>query len=308
MKNYKTIFCLVLLCVCLLTQSCYAYWVWSPQTNKWVNPIYKVFDTPKEQYDWAMAYFEEADYSKAIFEFKKILKHFPKDELAPEAKFYIAQSLANMNKWDRALEAFQKVIEIYPLNKRLGEIVEQQYLIGEKFFNKKKYYRAKEIFQKVLSNAPYSSISDVAKYKSGLCEVKVNDYLKARDEFEEFIDNYASSPYVDDATYNIGFCSYKLSALVKDYDEELIDQGITDLEHFTRKYPTSEFVPEAEKLINDLYDKKAGKLYAIAHFYEKQKKTFAAKQYYEDLVFTYAKSDWAKKANKRLKVLSEKKL
>jgi len=51
MKNYKTIFCLVLLSALLLVQSCFAFWVWSPQTNKWANPAYQTFDTPKEQYN-----------------------------------------------------------------------------------------------------------------------------------------------------------------------------------------------------------------------------------------------------------------
>jgi len=255
-----------------------------------------------------MAYFEEEDYGKAIFEFKKILKNFPKSELAPDAKFYIAMSLAKLNKWYPAFAAFQKVIEIYPLNNRLEQIVEQQYLIGEKFFNKKKYYKAKEIFQKVLANAPYSSISDVAKYKSGLCELKVKDYLKARDEFEEFVENYGSSPFADEATYNIGFCSFKLSSLVKDYDTELIDQGLKDLEYFSLKYPTSESIDNAESLINKLNSKKAEKLYVIASFYQKQKKYSAAKKYYEDLVFTYPKTAWAKKANLKLKLLNEKKI
>ncbi|MFH1061578.1 MAG: outer membrane protein assembly factor BamD [Candidatus Omnitrophota bacterium] len=306
MKNYKTIIGLVLLSLALLAQSCYAYWIWSPETKKWVNPNYQVFDTPQEQLDWAMSYFDDADYSKALSEFKKIVKKFPKSELAPEAKFYLAMCLEKLNSWYPAFEAYQKVIEIYPLNKRLEQIVEQQYLIGEKFFNKKNYNRAKEIFQKVLANAPYSSVSDVAKYKSGLCDLKARNYLKARDEFEELVENYGTSPYVDDATYNIGLCSFKLSSLVKDYDEDMLDRAIKDIEYFTRKYQTSEYVPQAESLLNKLTNKKAEKLYAIAHFYEKQKKFSAAKKYYEDVVFTYGQSDWAKKANQRLQVLEKK--
>ncbi len=306
MKNFKTIFFLIFLCAMLLVQSCYAYWIWSPETKKWVNPIHKVFDTPKEQFDWAMDYYEEEDYNKAIFELKKILKNFPKDELAPEAKFYIAMSLAKMNKWYPAFEAFQKVIDIYPLNTRLEEIVEQQYLIGEKYFNNRNYYKAKELFEKVLTNAPYSSISDVAKYKIGLCDLRVKDYFKARDEFEELVENYATSPYVDDATYNVGFCSFKLSSAVKDYDEGLIDRAIKDIEYFTRKYPTSDFVSQADSLLNKLKNKKAEKLYNIALFYKKQKKTFAAKKYFKELVFTYPQTDWAKKADKRLKFLEGK--
>jgi outer membrane assembly lipoprotein YfiO len=306
MKNYKTAICLVLLSSLVLAQSCYAFWVWSPKTKKWVNPSYQEFDTPQQQFDWAMGYFNGKDYSKALSEFKQIIKRFPKSELAPEAKFNQAMCLEKLGSWEKAVAAYQSIIEIYPLNKRLEQIVEQQYLIGEKFFNKKNYYKAKTIFEKALANAPYSSVADVAKYKIGLCDLKVRDYLKARDEFEELVDNYGSSPYVDDASYNVGFCSFKLSSAVKDYDEDMVDRAVKDLEYFTRKYETSEFVPQAESLLSKLTNKKAEKLYRIANFYEKQKKIFAARKYYEQLVDTYPKSDWAKLANKRLQILAKK--
>ena len=41
----------------------YCYWVWTPETKKWINPKYAPKDTPKEQLLYAMDFFEAKDYS-----------------------------------------------------------------------------------------------------------------------------------------------------------------------------------------------------------------------------------------------------
>jgi outer membrane assembly lipoprotein YfiO len=302
----KKIICFLILIILLNSGTSYGFWIWSKETKKWINPVYQIFETPQEQFDWAKGYFDEQDYRKAIFEFRKILKKFPTSELAPEAKFYIATSLDKLNKWYKAYEEYQSILDNYPLNQRLEEIVEKQYLIGEKYFKRKKYYHAKDIFQKVLANAPYSKVSDVAKFKVGLCDLRMKEYADARDQFEELVDNYGFSPYVDDASYHIALCSFKLSSLVKDYDDELIDQAVEDIEYFLRRYPTSEFVPDAQSLLSKLQYKKAEKLFLIGQFYEKQKKYYAAKKYYEDVVYTYSDTVWGKKANNRLKGIEKR--
>jgi len=302
----KKIACFIVVCLFFLCRHGYAYWVWSPQTNKWVNPVYRTFDTPEEQFNWAKKYFDDGDYRKAISEFKKVLKKFKESAFAPEAKYYLGLCYEKLGKLYPAFETYQSVIDIYPLNDRLEEIVERQYIIGEKFFTKRKYDLAKDIFAKVLENAPYSKVSDVAQYKVALCYLKMRDYVNARDELSSLMENYGYSPYLDDASFHIGFCSFKISSSVKDYDEELVDKAIDDLEYFLRRFQTSDYVPKAQSLLDKLKHRKAERLFVVAQFYEKQRKTYAAIKYYEEVVFSYEKTDWAKQARARLKRLREK--
>ncbi|MBI4845921.1 MAG: outer membrane protein assembly factor BamD, partial [Candidatus Omnitrophica bacterium] len=123
---------------------------------------------------------------------------------------------------------------------------------------------------------------------------------------DKMIEEYGFSPYVDESTFYVGFCSFKISSLVKDYDERLIDRAIKDLEFFMRRFPTSAYISQAESLVSKLTDKKAEILYGAAYFYEKQNKYYAAKKYYNELVISYAKSPWAKKAEPRVKLLQQK--
>ncbi|MBI4845922.1 MAG: tetratricopeptide repeat protein, partial [Candidatus Omnitrophica bacterium] len=140
----------------MMVVPCYGYWVWSPKTGKWVNPVYHTFDTPEEQFVWAKGYFDEADYRKAISEFKKLVKKFPKNKLAPDAQFYIARSYEELGKYDNALKEYKIVVDVYPLSEWLPEIIERRYLIGERFFEKKKYSLAKDVFVNTLAMASYS--------------------------------------------------------------------------------------------------------------------------------------------------------
>ncbi|MCK4463352.1 MAG: hypothetical protein KAU58_03470, partial [Candidatus Omnitrophica bacterium] len=34
------------------------FWVWTPKSQKFVNPKYAVKDSPQQQYDWAMSFYK----------------------------------------------------------------------------------------------------------------------------------------------------------------------------------------------------------------------------------------------------------
>ncbi|MCK4994927.1 MAG: outer membrane protein assembly factor BamD [Candidatus Omnitrophica bacterium] len=299
----KKISCFIIAILIIIPSHCYGFWVWSPKTAKWLNPFYRNAKTPNEQFEWAMGFFKDENYGKTVSELRKILKRFPKSSFAPEAEFHIALCYEKLKNSYKAFCIYQNVIDKYPLNERLNEIVEKQYLIGEKFFNRRNYSLAKKIFDQVLINAPYSKVSDIVQYNVGLCELRMRKYREASDEFEFLLENYAFSPYVDDATYQIGFCSFKISSAVKDYDVSLIDKAIDDLEYFLRRFKTSVYVAQSESLLNKLTHRKAERMFNIAYFYEKQKKNVAAIKYYEQIVYSFNKTSWAKKANSRLKPL-----
>ncbi|MBM3254518.1 MAG: hypothetical protein FJZ16_09715, partial [Candidatus Omnitrophica bacterium] len=66
-----------------------AYWIWTPESGKWVNPKYAVKDSPEEQFEYAMAYYIAKDYKKSLSEFEKLVRYYPLSRFAPEAQLYI---------------------------------------------------------------------------------------------------------------------------------------------------------------------------------------------------------------------------
>ncbi len=304
MKKIRIIL-LLILTLLVLTNSAYSFWIWSPKTKKWMNPVYRTFNSPEKQFEWSKGFFDDKEYRKAISEFKKLLRKFPKSEYAPEAKYFIGLSLEKLKKYNAAYNTYQQLIVKYPLTKRLEDTVEHQYLIGEIFFKLKKYDRARQIFAKVLVNAPYSKVSDSAQFNIGMSLFKMRDYADAKSEFGKVIDNYGFSPYVDDASFYRGLCTYKIAASVKFYDEGLVNQAIGDFQDFLNRYQTSEYDARAEVLVKELKDKKAERLYRVACFYEKGHKKSAALKYLEELLSTYPNSSWAVKGKQKAEKLKK---
>ena len=56
----------------------FAFWVWTPETNKWVNPKYSVKDTPSEQLQFALTFYQSKEYKEAIQELRKLIDHYPR--------------------------------------------------------------------------------------------------------------------------------------------------------------------------------------------------------------------------------------
>ena len=89
-------------------ESAFCYWIWTPETKKWVNPKYAPKATPKEQLLYALDFFEAKEYKRALTEFKKIIKYYKRSEAASEAQYYIGRCYENLGNPYHAFEAYQK--------------------------------------------------------------------------------------------------------------------------------------------------------------------------------------------------------
>ncbi|MBL7084886.1 MAG: outer membrane protein assembly factor BamD [Candidatus Omnitrophica bacterium] len=307
-----------LLIVLLISTTTYsgrslAYWIWTPETGKFINPKHAAKETPQEQFDWAMSFFESEDYKKAIAEFEKLIKHYPLSKLASEAQFYLALSYENTGEYYRAFENYQLVIDKYPYTERVDEIIEREYSIANLFFTGQKAKmlgmailsakpKAIEIFTKVVENAPYGKYADIAQYKLGQCHMEMKDYINAALAFKEIIENYPKSPLTDDAKYQIAICAAD-SATGPEYNEEDTDKAIKEFKDFVKRYPDSNMEKEARNFINNLENQKAQNNFSIALFYEKQHNLTSAVIYYKEILDQYPETEWAAKALERLQVI-----
>lgn len=289
------------------------YWIWTPQSGKFINPKYAVKETPGEQFDWAMTFFESRDYKRAISEFRKLIKHYPLSKFASEAQFYLASSYENMGEYYRAFKEYQLVIDKYPYTERVEEIIEREYRIANLFYTGQKTKilglallpskdKAIEIFTKVVENAPYGKYADIAQYKLGQCYMDIRDYINAALAFKKIIENYPKSPLVDDAKYQIAMCAAN-SASGPEYNEEDTDKAIKEFKDFVRRYPDSQMEKEARRFISELENQKAQKNFNIAQFYERQGNIKSAIIYYEEILNKYPDTKLAAKALEKLQII-----
>lgn len=291
----------------------FAYWIWTPETGKFINPKYAVKETPQKQFAWAMTFFEGKDYKRAIAEFEKLIKNYPLSKLASEAQFHLALSYENMGEYYKAFENYQLVIDKYPFTERVDDIIDREYRIANLFYAGEKAKilgisllpakdKAIEIFSKVVENAPYGKNADIAQFKLGQCYIELEDYINAALAFKEIIENYPKSSLIDDAKYKIALCAVN-STTGPEYNEEDTDRAIKEFKDFVKRYPDSQMEQEARQFISKLENQKAEKQFNIAQFYEKQGNADSAIIYYEEILNKYPKSQWAALALERKQII-----
>lgn len=297
----------------LMASPSFAYWEWTPQTGRWINPKYASKATPQEQYEWARSFYEAKDYKRAVREYSKILKYFPRSDYAAKGQMGLAESYEGMGEYYKAFQTYQKLLDAYPSYAETDTIVERQYRIGNLFFEgqKRKFLgfeilpsgdQTIEIFKKVADNAPYGSYGEAAQYKTGECYKKLGKYVEAKEVFESAVRQYPGGEYADAARFQIALCTVKESKKSA-YDQQSTDQAIAEFKEFIRTHPQSESLDEAKVMIDELLDRKAEKSFQIAEFYQSQRDLASAKTYYQEIIMQYPESSYAAMAKEKLDAL-----
>jgi tol-pal system protein YbgF len=73
-----------------------------------------VTQTPRDEFDLAYGYVLHKDYSLAQQSFQDFLKRHPTDPMAPEAQFWLGESLFQSKNYQSAAEAFVTMTKKYP--------------------------------------------------------------------------------------------------------------------------------------------------------------------------------------------------
>ncbi len=294
-----------------------AFWIWTPESNKWTNPKYSVKETPIEQLQEGLKFYEAKEYNDAIPEFKKLIKHYPLSKEAPEAQYYIGLCLEHQDKLFDAFKSYQVVIDKYPFSERSGEVVQRQYDIGVELLEgqskRAKFaqafmgtdYNIIDVFKAVIKNAPYGPLAASAQYKIALYLQEKLLFQEARDEFEKVINDYPDSEWAKAAKYQIAITDAKRAPKAQ-YEQETTKAAMEEFKDFVEVYPDAELSSQARDEIHALLEKEAENNFVVAQFYEKQKNYKAAKIYYEIIVNDYENSSWSPRALEKIREISPK--
>jgi len=298
----------VLLALCCASDA-HAYWIWTPKTQKWVNPKTEVQGGPQEQLAFARGLFDGKQYDQAYAEFRKLLKRYPKAVEAADGQYYLGRIEEERGRYSQAFQAYQKVIEKYPFSERIQEIIEREYALAERYLDKEggihptvAEHPAIEILTKVVENSSYGPLAAKAQYKLGVLLKDLQRYYEAQDAFSRVVSNYPDSEWVAPAQFQIASC---LAAVSRGpaYDPGSFREAKKKFEEFIRDHPGAELSDEARANAGRLQLQEAQNNYEVARFYEKQKKFDAAKIYYEQILDQVPDSEWAGKALERLTIL-----
>ena len=96
--------------------------------------------------------------------------------------------------------------------------------------------------------------------------VGLKDHYTAVEYFKSYTRSYPKGKYIQDAKYMVAYCHYLDSPDAR-LDQRVTNEAIAAFQEFIDFYPESEKVPDAVKLMDELYDKLALKELLNAQLY-----------------------------------------
>jgi outer membrane protein assembly factor BamD len=292
-----------------------AVWIWTPETGKFINPKWAVKPTPQDQLEYAQSFRGQGNCKKAMAEFKKLIRAYPRSKEAPEAEFFTGQCLEDMIRPYEAYQAYQLVIDKYPFSERAAQIVGLEYNIANHLLENKgrsKWAEAVvgsddrviEILRTIIKNAPYGKYAAISQYKIGLYLKEKGMYQEARDEFEKAMNDYPNSEWAQASKFQIAMADSSRASDAQ-HEQKVTSVAMEEFNDFVTAHPDSQLTPEAKEQMTRLKTKEAENNFVIAKFYQKQKQFKAARIYYKLVAKNYADTPWGAKALAQLKMIGE---
>jgi outer membrane protein assembly factor BamD len=293
----------------------FAEYVYNADLGKFVKTDTAIYDTAAEQFDHARELEESGDLKKAEDAYSYVYRKFPDSSLAQESILALGAVQEKLKKYNKAVQTYQKIIELYPQSQYTDEVLERQYKIGNLFLSgvKGKFLnlailpslpQAIKVFTQVTENGPFSEYGRKGQFQLGLAHKKKGDMTEAISAFQKYIDNYPTAELVSEAYFQIAEIAYRRS-MRRNNDRKLFQEATTALRDFLRRYPNTADTERINQMLVNLANRDAQSIYDIAMYYEQASYLDSAIVYYKDVVAQYPQTQWADKARKRLKTFED---
>ena len=272
----------------------------------------------KDQLEVAQTAFDEKDYRLALKAARHVVKNWPLSDYAPQAQYLVGRCYEAKKKDQKAFKEYQVVIDKYPKNDKLDDVLRRQYEIANRFLGGQRFrlwntiplYRSMTrtagLFEQIVASGPYSEVGPYAQLHVGESLEKAKDYPGAVKAYERAADRYNDRPEIAaDAIYRQGM-AWNKQAKTAEYDQGAAGQAISTLTDFMVIYPDDKRVPGIEKDVSSLRTEQARGSFEIAKFYEKHKKWNGALIYYNEVLLRDPDSPYAPQARAKIEAIKNR--
>jgi len=147
-----------------------------------------------------------------------------------------------------------------------GDDVKLKYEVAEQLYEKGKYSKAERLFAQIAPSYSGKPQAEKLFYMYSQSLYKTKQYYTAGFQFEKFTASYPRSEKIEEASFLSAKSYYHLSPV---YSLDQVDtyKALDKLQLFIDTYPNSQYMPEANALVQELRDKLDKKAYEIAKQY-----------------------------------------
>jgi tol-pal system protein YbgF len=115
---------------------------------------------PRRLYEAALQQFRRGSFGTARSGLREFLSQHPDHELAPDARFYVAETFARSDQPREALEQYSRVVELHPGSRRAAAAL---YKSGQLELDRGNVEDARVFFSRVVSGYPDSDEASLAR-------------------------------------------------------------------------------------------------------------------------------------------------
>lgn len=286
-------------------------WYYEPygETGKWQRT------RAKDQVQVAEDAFAAKDYSLTTRAARRVMRLWPLSDYAPRAQFLIARCLEEKGKDEAAFNAYQVIIDKYPKSAQYNEVLWRQFLIAGRFLNGQWFKlwdtiplypsmdETAKLYEKIVANGPYSEVAPHAQLNIGAAREKQKNFDEAVRAYNVAADRYNNQSLIAaDAMYRAGV-AWEKQADTAEYDQNAAAQAIAAYTDFMVVFPDDKRVSVAQQAVTRMKAEQVRGSFAIAKFYEKNRKWAGAVIYYSDVLQLDPNSPLAEEARQRIEVL-----
>jgi len=135
-------------------------------------------------------------YDPAILSYQSELANFPKSALKDKAMFRLGIAYFSKGAFREALAEFEKLAKISP---GYNEYLLFRFYTANSLYNLNRYEEALGIFKSLAKNTLDKDIAMRTQYQTGWCYYRMDRDMEAADSFDIFLKKYPDSEYSKDA-------------------------------------------------------------------------------------------------------------
>lgn len=147
-----------------------------------------------------------------------------------------------------------------------SEDVATKFKLGTELYDTGKFGKANKLFAQIAPQYRGKPQGEKLMFMFSNSFYEMRDYYLSGYQFERFESQYPKSEKAEEAAFLGAKSFYMLSPVYSKEQKETVD-AIEKLQLFINKYPDSEYLPEANKLIQELDYKLEKKAFEIAKLY-----------------------------------------
>lgn len=156
-----------------------------------------------------------------------------------------------------------------------------KYEAALEYYEKEDYHRTIILLEDILPIIRGTEEAELGNFYLAYSYYYQKQYILSSHHFEEFVRIYGRSEYVMEAAYMRAYSLYLQSP---DYqlDQTVTYEAVAAMQNFMNSYPASEYISEADAIIDDMQQKLEKKAYEQCRLYYKLRRYQAALVVYDN--------------------------